>query len=695
MANRFLKSLAGSIGLFLFIACLGLPLGQNSYGTAVMAAAGAANAKPITTRDEIVNVCVNPYLTHQTIDGFGGSVTWYNNWLTENPYSEAVYNLLFKEAGLNILRIKNNYGYSKPGEINNVANDLKVITGANKAAGKRVTVLMSSWSPAAYLKSNRTIVGGGSLKKDASGKYMYAELGQYFYDAVKAYNAKGVPLDYLSIQNEPDFKASYDGCEFEGTETDTMAAYSKAFSAVYDKLKELPNPPKMFGPDSMNVDFVQISKYIQPLMAENPRQLYGIAHHLYAGGTHENPDTYIKSMNKLKKAYPDLPKWQTEFSRGNGIQCAWTINTTMVEEDANAYLLWDLVWTETGSTIAMENPAARASWKTPQGYTIKDAYYAIKHFSKFVEPGYKRIDAAADGTASDIKTSAYTSPEQDALTIVLINTKYANSKVRLELNGYQATSSEIYLSNFQLDSKARFVAKGSLGDDRIVELPAQSVATVVLRGKPGVKPALIKTALPAPTSAEEKTRAIQGTPVIDGAMDQIWQNAVEVSPARIAHGDHGASAKFRTMWDENYLYVYAEVADPTPDVSNRAVYLQDSVEVFVNEDNQKPADYGSGDGQYRVNSGNRQSFGDSTAKEGFKSAAKKTATGYIIEMAIPFRTISGAAGKTVGFDFQVNDAQGGDRAWILKWSDPSNETYHDLEDIGRVTMAAKTAAEAK
>jgi glucosylceramidase len=61
----------------------------------------------------------------------------------------------------------------------------------------KVKVMALPWSPPAWMKQNGSLYGG-SIKSDA-----YDDLAQYFADFVQAYEAEGIPIWAVSIQNEP------------------------------------------------------------------------------------------------------------------------------------------------------------------------------------------------------------------------------------------------------------------------------------------------------------------------------------------------------------------------------------------------------------------------------------------------------------------------------------------------------------
>ena len=140
--------------------------------------------------------------------------------------------------------------------------------------------------------------------------------------------------------------------------------------------------------------------------------------------------------------------------------------------------------------------------------------------------------------------------------------------------------------------------------------------------------------------------------------------------------------------DETYLYVLFEVADPLLNKASANVWEQDSVEIFIDENNAKTAVYEADDAQYRVNFENLQSFGSNGKDARFRSAARKVDGGYLVEAAVPFRTIRGRGGLMIGFDVQVNDAEAsGQRQGVVTWNDPIGNDYLDTTYFGNLFLA--------
>ncbi|MCP2239537.1 endo-1,4-beta-xylanase [Thermoanaerobacterium thermosaccharolyticum] len=184
--------------------------------------------------------------------------------------------------------------------------------------------------------------------------------------------------------------------------------------------------------------------------------------------------------------------------------------------------------------------------------------------------------------------------------------------------------------------------------------------------------------------------AIYGTPVIDGKIDDIWNKVDAITTNTWVLGSDGATATAKMMWDDKYLYVLADVTDSNLNKSSVNPYEQDSVEVFVDQNNDKTSYYESDDGQYRVNYDNEQSFGGSTNSNGFKSATSLTQSGYIVEEAIPWTSITLLNGTIIGFDLQVNDAdENGKRTGIVTWCDPSGNSWQDTSGFGNLLLTGK------
>ena len=137
-------------------------------------------------------LAVNFNDVHQRIDGFGAADVW-------NPaLTDAQADLFFSPSagiGLSILRV----GIDPNG------NDLSAYSNATKAAARGAVVWAAPWTAPAAWKDNGSTTNGGHLLPadyDAWATRLTGFAGTLQQNA-------GVPLYGLSVQNEPDYTASY------------------------------------------------------------------------------------------------------------------------------------------------------------------------------------------------------------------------------------------------------------------------------------------------------------------------------------------------------------------------------------------------------------------------------------------------------------------------------------------------------
>lgn len=194
-----------------------------------------------------------------------------------------------------------------------------------------------------------------------------------------------------------------------------------------------------------------------------------------------------------------------------------------------------------------------------------------------------------------------------------------------------------------------------------------------------------------PTTPEDarQSTANYATPVIDGNIDQAWSSAPEMPIDHYQMAWQGANGTAKTLWDDNNLYILIQVSDSQLDKSSENAWEEDSVEVFVDENNGKTSFYQEDDGQYRVNFDNEGSFNPQGISAGFESAVNVSGTNYTVEMKIPFKTITPDNNKKIGFDAQINDAKDGARQSAATWNDTTSYGYQDTSVFGVITLTGK------
>ncbi len=181
---------------------------------------------------------------------------------------------------------------------------------------------------------------------------------------------------------------------------------------------------------------------------------------------------------------------------------------------------------------------------------------------------------------------------------------------------------------------------------------------------------------------------VKGSANIDGVIDDIW-NSVEAHKLTVnSNPSVSTTGTVKTMWDEEYLYVLAEIKDECLNKDSANTWEQDSFEIFVDENNGKTDTYENDDCQYRINFDNELSFNGANCNDtNIQSATNKTGNGYIVEAKIKFNTVKGAENNLIGIDFQINDADvSGIRIATINWYDASGMGYAKPEVFGTAKL---------
>ena len=416
--------------------------------------------------------------TRQSVTGFGASLAFYEGWLNAHPNRAEVYEAVFGDLGLDILRVRTAYEYD-PEMVERVQ---EYVEASEQVRGTPIPVYATSWGPPGYLKSNGDRSNGGSLRytvEEGEVRFDYAGFAHWWNGALDEYAAHGIYPRYITIQNEPGWSATYESCLLSPAEninsTDTIAGYNRALEAVFDTLQTRDQRPLIFGPESIGIGYNNVERYIEAL---DITRLDGISHHLYHGVDENNP--YASTdFTKVGNVYPELPHFQTEYNRGDWFSLAGLIYKSFHDEGVEAYFYWDLIWGESGGLITLEFPWDNTRWTDrTKGYIINREYYTFKQFAAFIHPGWLRTDLSLSATEG--AALAFISPTRDSAACVVINRSETDSlAVRVGLPGYLITESGVYTTS----ETEECLYHGALSDSLLVLAP-RSVATVDMRLEP-------------------------------------------------------------------------------------------------------------------------------------------------------------------------------------------------------------------
>jgi len=454
---------------------------------AALTAATIASAASIT---------VDPASTKQTIIGFGGGSVYYQNWIANLSATDQkdLFDTAFSGLNLSILRI----GNWLQDETKDLSEDVAIVKAGKDRLGDHMKIEMSSWSAPGNLKGSGKVngndAGGDSTKAslktasgDKYGTYAYTDFANWWKTSLQTYAAAGITPDYISIQNEPDMFASYEETLFDPTENTKKAGYAQALNAVYDALNGMSNRPQIIGPEPLGIGYNNFQKYVKELDAT---KLDGYSYHLYHNGNGKtsgynylNPEEFREPMKAIATSYNTKPIIMTEFCpmeneprEEDMVGLAHIMQVGFTDGLLSGYIAWELFY---GYHSQMIGVCPGAGWDlTGEGkyvcagteIKIFPEYHAMRHYSKFVNPGAKVISTST--TEANIKTVAFASAASDSITVIAINT----GKTEIKLDNPSITGYGIATA---VQSKENGVKSKNIAVASCTVLPARSITTLV------------------------------------------------------------------------------------------------------------------------------------------------------------------------------------------------------------------------
>lgn len=197
---------------------------------------------------------------------------------------------------------------------------------------------------------------------------------------------------------------------------------------------------------------------------------------------------------------------------------------------------------------------------------------------------------------------------------------------------------------------------------------------------------------------------LNGTPEIDGKIDESWSLCKAYSMQGVTAGDAtDTTATFRGMWDQNNIYILAEVKDSTL-YHEAGSFKTDGVELYFDPALTKADTYDADATTGYIcfgadNDADVEKNGSGTWDDCYTWAVTYTDTGYIIEIKTDLNKYAGvtfAENKTIGFELHVCDypAEGGGRTCAFGWNDLADSAWEHPSSFGEVKlMAAPAVAE--
>jgi O-glycosyl hydrolase len=398
--------------------------------------------------DDDFTVSIDTDKTYQEIAGFGGANRMWGTQFLKPAEAEKAFRTDEEGLGLSIFRVR---------IASNRAEWPRILESVQEAQKYGVKIQASPWSPPAALKSNNSDVGGYLLPEN------YEAFKDHLNDFVAYMSDNGVDIYAISIQNEPDIQVSYESCDWNpGTMSNFIRDYGDQIQGT-----------KLAAPESFN-----FSQSFTNVLLNDPsvaEKIDLVAGHIYGGGLAEFPlaeqqdkeiwmTEYLLNLGTGNSgAIPwasrsESDKWEESLEMLSTIHESMTLNW-------NAYIWWYLQRYYSFIGDGTEG--------TSDGEILKRGY-AFSHYSKFVRPGFVRVDAQANET-SNLQITAYDGGDQ--IVVVIVNPGQAGvGSVNFKVPS--VSSAKAYATTENLDRAERPINVS--GDRAIISILGRSVTTVVI-----------------------------------------------------------------------------------------------------------------------------------------------------------------------------------------------------------------------
>ncbi|MEN2465473.1 glycoside hydrolase family 30 beta sandwich domain-containing protein [Ornithinibacillus sp. JPR2-1] len=386
---------------------------------------------------------VDPNVSFQTMEGFGAAVTGSSAYLINHEISseqrEALLYDLFSSEGIRLSFIRHAIGASdfsvdRDGnplsytyndmesgtdyelEHFSIDNDADVISLIQdiRTIDNQVKIMGTPWTAPAWMKYSNQLNGSYLNYED---ERVYEAYANYFVKYIQAYEDNQIPIDAITIQNEPEHTSeSYPTMSMNAEE---QAMFIKQY--LQPAFSQHDIHTKILAYDH---NWENAFDYSNKILRDEEANAYtsGIAFHCYEG----DPE----SMSKVHEAYPDKHIYLTECSGGDwsadfGDNLNWYMSNLIIGGPRNwaeAVLLWNIALDSNGGPtnggcsdcrgVVTVNKEANEVSKNVE-------YYALGHASKFVNPGAVRISTTH--YQGKLETVGFQNPD-DSMVLIVANT---------------------------------------------------------------------------------------------------------------------------------------------------------------------------------------------------------------------------------------------------------------------------------
>ena len=386
-----------------------------------------------------VSVFVNPNKSFQTFLGIGGAVTDASAEvfakLTEDKQQEFLTAYYDKEKGIGYSLCRTpihscdfssaSYTYIEEGDKElktfNIEHDqqykIPLIKKAIEAAGGSLLLYASPWSPPAFMKDNNNMLQGGKLLPE-----YYEAWAKYYTKFIKAYEADGMPIWGITIQNEPMAIQRWESCIYTAEEERDFLKNHLGPTMEKEGLGD-----KKIVVWDHNRDLITHRANTIFEDPEASKYAWGIGLHWYetwAGG-----EAMYSNLGMIDKSFPDKSILFTEGCqegfRADRYQYwahAERYGSSIINDFNNGtvgWTDWNILLNQNGGPNHVGNYCfAPIHGDTDAGSLVyTPTYYYIGHFSKFIRPGARRISTVS--SRSHLLSTTFVNEDNSMVNVVM------------------------------------------------------------------------------------------------------------------------------------------------------------------------------------------------------------------------------------------------------------------------------------
>ena len=311
---------------------------------------------------------------------------------------------------------------------------IPMIRRAIAAAGGTLPIMASPWSAPAFMKDSKRMLKGGRLLPE------YAQAwANYYVKFLDAYQAEGIPVWSISVQNEPMATQTWESMLYTAEEERDFLK-----NHLGPAIRASAHPDTRIVVWDHNRDMMVHRANVIFGDPEAAQYAWGMGFHWYE--TWAGFDPMFENVRRVHESFPDkvllLTEATVEKFDWNHLQ-RWSngerYGTSIINDlnnGASAWIDWNMLLDEHGGPNHVGNycfSPVHADTRTGE-LVYTPSYWYIGHFSKFLRPGAQRVSAAS--SRSNLLATAFLNPDGTLATVVMNPTGQA-----IAYNYYVGTAS--------------------------------------------------------------------------------------------------------------------------------------------------------------------------------------------------------------------------------------------------------------